>query len=129
MSEVGGIQVQGQQLGRTNASSAGPVVAERVAGGNSLPPAAGSAAIAENKSSTVSGSHEIDNAVASLNDYVQSIERDLHFSVDEDLKRTVVKVVDSDSGDVIRQIPEDVVLELARNLKDGGGLSLLDAIS
>jgi flagellar protein FlaG len=70
----------------------------------------------------------IDTAVASMNDFVQSVQRDLRFSVDEDLNRTVVKVIDSDSGELIRQIPEEVFLELARKLKDEGEFQLVQAL-
>jgi len=70
----------------------------------------------------------LDRAVASINDYVQSIQRDLHFSVDEELEKTVIKVVDRDSGELIRQIPEEVFLELARKLKDDGELRLMNAL-
>lgn len=70
----------------------------------------------------------IESAVASMNDFVQSVQRDLRFSIDEELNRTIVKVVDSDSGTLIRQIPEDVFLELARKLKDDGELQLVTAM-
>ena len=67
-------------------------------------------------------------AVASVNSYVQSIQRDLQFTVDEELERTVIKVVDSGSGELIRQIPEDIFLELARNLKQDGEFQLVNAL-
>ena len=67
-------------------------------------------------------------AVAQINDYVQHVQRDLLFSVDDELGSTVVKVVDRSSGEVIRQIPNDVTLELARNLKDTQSIQLLEAM-
>lgn len=70
----------------------------------------------------------VEQAVASINDYVQSVQRDLQFTVDEELDRTIVKVVDSRSGELIRQIPEEAFLELARKLNDGGDLQLIDAM-
>lgn len=66
--------------------------------------------------------------VKKVNDYVQSVQRDLQFSVDKESERTVIKVVDSDSGDLIRQIPEDIFLELARRLKQDGEVNLLNAL-
>ena len=59
----------------------------------------------------------VEQAVARLNDYVQSTQRDLRFSVDKDLGRTVVRVIDSNTQEVIRQIPNETALNLARNLK------------
>lgn len=68
----------------------------------------------------------IRSAVAEVNSYVQSIQRDLQFDVDKDLEQTVIRVIDSNSGDVIRQIPEDIFLELARRLDQGGEIHLVD---
>lgn len=66
----------------------------------------------------------IAEAVTSLNDYVQSVRRDLQFSIDEQTGVTVIKVVDSETQEVIRQIPPDEVLNLARRLGEPGGLIL-----
>jgi flagellar protein FlaG len=59
----------------------------------------------------------VEKAIAHLNDYVQSIQRDLEFSMDEGSGATVVRVIDRTTKTVIRQIPSDVALRLARNLK------------
>ncbi|MGH1487600.1 MAG: flagellar protein FlaG [Cellvibrionaceae bacterium] len=69
----------------------------------------------------------VEDAVTELNSYVQSIQRDLHFSIDEDSGVTVVRVRDKESGELIRQIPEDIFLNLAQKLKDDNTISLLDA--
>ncbi|MBX2807606.1 MAG: flagellar protein FlaG [Cellvibrionaceae bacterium] len=69
----------------------------------------------------------IKDAVKEINDYVQSVQRDLHFSVDEESGLTVVRVRDKASGELIRQIPEDIFLNLAQKLKDDQHLHLLDA--
>ena len=72
-------------------------------------------------------SQALASAVETMNDFVQTVQRDLHFSVDADLERTVVKVVDGASGDVIRQIPEESFLELARKMKEHGEVHLVNA--
>ena len=59
----------------------------------------------------------LQEVVADMNDYIQSVQRDLHFAVDEDLDQTVIKVMDRDTGELIRQIPEEVFLDLARKMK------------
>jgi flagellar protein FlaG len=61
---------------------------------------------------------ELNNAVRNVSGYVQNITRELNFSVDEELGRTVVTVVDENTGDVIRQIPSEDMLELAKNLAE-----------
>lgn len=70
----------------------------------------------------------IAQAITEMNDYVQSVQRDLEFSVDADLGKTVVKVVDMGTGELIRQIPEQHFLDLARNLKADNPLQLFDAM-
>jgi len=52
---------------------------------------------------------------------LQNVRRELRFSVDPELGQLVVKVM-GDNEEVIRQIPAEEVLELARRLKEGGGL-------
>ena len=69
----------------------------------------------------------IEQAVIEINEYVQSVQRDLHFSVDKDSGLTIIRVRDKESGDLIRQIPEDVFLNLAQNLKDNQAIYLFDA--
>ena len=59
---------------------------------------------------------KIEQAVARLNDYVQSLQRDIVFSVDHDSGRSVVRVVERGTQEVIRQIPSEVALRLAHNL-------------
>ncbi|MEN1728558.1 MAG: flagellar protein FlaG, partial [Pseudomonadota bacterium] len=39
----------------------------------------------------------VDEAVVALNDYVQSVERNIRFTFDDDLGRSIVSVVDSET--------------------------------
>jgi len=133
MNEVSSTQVHTSLTSRAVTSLTGTSVAERVnSDGNNLPIAKKEDVKPEQKEDASTrekaSPEDLDQAVSTLNGYVQSIERDLHFTVDSESERTVIKVVDSDSGDVIRQIPEDVFLELARNLKQDGQIQLVDAI-
>jgi len=64
---------------------------------------------------------EVFGAVQELNDFVQNARREIHFSVDDQTGRTVVKVIDHQTKDVIRQIPGDEILEVARRMKDLNG--------
>lgn len=65
---------------------------------------------------------DLSGIVESLNDYLQSVERDLMFSVDENSGRTVITVMDRQSQEVIRQIPPEAAVALAEYLRDEGGL-------
>ncbi len=66
----------------------------------------------------VSNAAEISRAVSQINRIVQSVQRDLSFNVDEDSGRTVIRVVDSESGELIRQIPSEEVLAIVTHLRD-----------
>ncbi len=57
-------------------------------------------------------------AVSQMQDFAQMLNRELQFDVDEDLGRTVVRVLDKESGDLIRQIPSDEILALAKQMKE-----------
>lgn len=110
------------------ASSTGADVTQVRVSGENVPPATEKETKVETEVSQEKSSESLEAAVASINDFVQLIQRDLHFSVDEDLDKTIIKVVDSHSGELIRQIPEDVFLELARKLKDDGEFHLVNAL-
>ena len=80
-----------------------------VAEGNNLPP--------EQSKSEVSA-EELKKVVEQLNEHVQMIQRDLQFSVDEDSGRTVVRVVNSETQELVRQIPSEEVLRISRALQE-----------
>ncbi len=46
-------------------------------------------------------------AVRKLSDYVQSYQRKLSFSVSEETGRTIIKVYDAETDELIRQIPPE----------------------
>jgi flagellar protein FlaG len=57
-----------------------------------------------------------------ITEYVQSLRRDLQFRVDEATDKVVVTVVDPESGEVVRQIPSEEVIAVARALGQSQGL-------
>lgn len=61
---------------------------------------------------------EVRQAVSKINEIVQSVQRDLSFNMDEDSGKTVIKVVDTESGELIRQIPSEEVLAIASQLRE-----------
>lgn len=50
----------------------------------------------------------------------------LSFRFDEELNRVVVKVIDPETGEMVREIPPEAVLEALKQLKSAPG-SLVDA--
>lgn len=71
-----------------------------------------SAVASESQSAT------LESAVARMNDHIQNLQRNLQFTVDEESGKDVVTVVDSETDEVIRQIPSEEALELARRLHE-----------
>ena len=115
------------QFAVAGASSKGAVEAQSQVSGKDLP----DQSVEENTTEESQASNvvklSLETEIEKVNEFVQSIQRDLQFTVDKDLERTVIKVTDSSSGELIRQIPEDVFLELARDLKEYGELQLVKA--
>lgn len=127
MNEVRSSQIASAIL-VNSASSKGAKETSSPLSSNSLPEESGQAEKTEKPKAEVVSAPELQTAIVNVNDYVQSLQRDLQFSVDNDLDQTVIKVVDSDSGELIRQIPEDIFLELARRLQNEGDFRLLNAL-
>jgi len=73
-------------------------------------------------------SEPLDQAVTQMNEFVQSTQRDLRFNIDEETGQTVVKVIDRQSEEVIRQIPDEIFLKLARHLKESQDQGLDDPV-
>jgi len=61
---------------------------------------------------------QVEDAVATIQEFVQSVRRSINFAVDDGSGHVVVKVTDAGSGDVIRQIPSEEALKLAENLSE-----------
>ncbi len=59
---------------------------------------------------------DLDRAIRELNDYVQSLKRTINFEIDESSGRTIVRVLNQQTGELIRQIPSEEALAIARHL-------------
>ena len=88
-------------------------------GGTSLPlPIHASPEAAAIPSASQPSREQIESSVVKIADYVQSIQRNLSFSLDESTGYTVLIVTDSETDEVIRQLPSDEVLKLAQKLNE-----------
>lgn len=97
----------------------------RTPAASATPPAPTSAVLGEQKAVQTGGVSQIDiprdqveEAVVTIQKFVQAARRNIDFSVDDASGHVVVKVTDSSSGDVIRQIPSEEALHLAESLAD-----------
>jgi flagellar protein FlaG len=64
----------------------------------------------------------VKQATEMINKAIQSLSRNLMFTVDEESKENVVKVMDMETGEVIRQIPSEETLAIAKALDKFQGM-------
>jgi flagellar protein FlaG len=76
------------------------------------------------ESSREAKAKDLDQALSRVREVFQKADSRLEFTVDPDLDRVVVKVMDGDSGTIIRQIPQQEVIDLAKRLETPTGLLL-----
>lgn len=74
------------------------------------------------------GVEELHRAVDKLNEHFSKVPADLRFSVDKDLGRIVVTVVDARDGSILRQMPSVEALRIARMI-DGNQSHLIEALA
>lgn len=65
---------------------------------------------------------QLDEAVKAVNDFVNSVNNSLSFSVDDDTGKTVVKVIDTATKEVIKQFPSEEMMAIAKALDNIKGL-------
>lgn len=66
----------------------------------------------------------LSKAVKMLNDHVAPALQSIQFSLDQDSQRMVVKVVDTSTNKVLRQIPNEEALALSKSLGKLQGLMI-----
>jgi flagellar protein FlaG len=67
---------------------------------------------------------QLKNAVDSINKALHQSNKNLEFTVDDETDEPVVKLVDSETGDVLRQFPTEEALSIAKAI-DSFQLGLL----
>jgi len=65
--------------------------------------------------------------VSELNSMVRELHRELRFSIDQDSGDTVVKVVDRQTEEVVRQIPSEELMHLRKRLEEAAGVIFQDS--
>ncbi len=63
-------------------------------------------------------SEKLQETVREMNAKVQNLRRNLQFSIDDASGRSVVRVIDAETDEVIRQIPSEEILNLAHRLTE-----------
>lgn len=65
---------------------------------------------------------ELERAVEQLNEQMKDYQRDLGFSVDRKINAFIITVRNTNTGEVIRQIPNEVVVRFAHSLENLKGI-------
>lgn len=126
MSEVGRTSAVTVQVAAPASSKGAGNMNKVVQGGKDMPLPSTTAASEATRAVTQSA-EQLDQAVARMNEYIQSEQRDLQFSVDEASGQTIVRVTDRETGDLIRQIPNEVFLTLAEQARKNEAIHLISA--
>ncbi len=69
---------------------------------------------------------QIKQAVQKIQGAVDNLAHNLRFSIDEDTGKTIIKVVDAHTDEIIRQFPTEEAIEIARTLDKVQGLLFND---
>tara|TARA_R100001377_G_C3190789_1_gene110486 strand:- start:1561 stop:1983 length:423 start_codon:yes stop_codon:yes gene_type:complete len=76
---------------------------------------------AEQQNKGLVTSEQLEKVAQKLQDFVGEMNKGLEFSVDKDSGRDVIKVIDKNSGDLIKQYPTEEVLDLVAKLSEATG--------
>jgi len=71
---------------------------------------------------------DLGSAVEEVELEVQQLNRSIRFSVDEGSGRTVIRVIDRETDELIRQIPPEDFLEIAESLKEQGRGLIIESV-
>ena len=67
-------------------------------------------------------SQDLRAAIGKLNEMMQANARSVSFAMDEKLGRPIVYIKNATTGEIVRQIPNEVIVQLAHSIEDFKGL-------
>jgi flagellar protein FlaG len=80
------------------------------------------AAEAKPAETTEASAEQIQSAINKIQQSVPLAQQNMQFSVDDETGKTVVSITDKDSGELIRQVPSEELMEIAKNIGRMQGL-------
>ena len=81
----------------------------------------------QDRASSPPDQQEIEATLREFEKQAQLVQRELHFSIDRDSGKTVIKVMDASTRELVRQIPSDEALRFARKLSQDEKLELFNS--
>lgn len=71
---------------------------------------------------TEASRQQLEEAVKAVNDFLKPINNSLQFNIDDETGKTIVKVVDATTNELIRQFPSEEMLSIAKAIDQMKGL-------
>jgi len=99
-------------------------VAQNIAAGETDVEATVAASAREKNAKDAISHAELKKAVDKINEKAQQVMRELKFSMDDNSNRVVIKVIDQNTKEVIREIPPEAVLHTAEQIDTLQGILL-----
>jgi flagellar protein FlaG len=103
-----------------------PIAARQLGVQAKLPEAAKPSQIAENQEQKAPGKADVKQAVETISKFVSSRQSELSFSIDDATGSQIVKITDTQTNQVIRQIPSEEAVTIAQALDKLQGLLIRD---
>lgn len=100
-------------------TQAAPVPSEQRRSANALSLEATTPAVDQNAAATVD---EVKGAAKQIEEFINTVAQNLQFAIDEDSGRILIRLIDNNTKEVIRQIPSKEILEIAKTLDKLQGL-------
>ena len=75
-----------------------------------------SEAVAKNSNDVIS-SEELEQAIAVVADFINQPPRNVNFTKDNDSGKTVIKVIDNESKELIKQFPSEELISIAQKIQ------------
>ena len=65
---------------------------------------------------------DVAETIEEINSFLDNMKRNISFSIDEDLGNNVIVIKDSESDEVIRQLPSEELMVLRKKMDDVAGI-------
>lgn len=112
----------GDAAGAKDAQQAGVAAGLAEAAVRGVPTAQDAAGSGTSDKKDDPGKKPVEQAVKDINDFFQNVRRTLQFSLDQDSGKMVIQIKDAETNEVVRQIPPEYVLKIAKQLGEVKGL-------
>ncbi|GAA4015282.1 flagellar protein FlaG [Actimicrobium antarcticum] len=121
--------------GVSSARPAAPVSAEQIRTAAPQPPAISPSLVADNgvkltaskaEKTAAPSDSDVKQSIAVVNSYLKQTLNGIEFSQDKETGQTLVKILDTTSGKVIRQIPTVQAIEISKDIGKLQGLLIKD---